>query len=172
MESPPTAPAAIKVLTSSTFKQDKEYNSFQGDIERKFENLEDSTIHSEGMKELIYLFRDVNRLPQGTTIDIHQMRIITAKEHTQVSPEGVHRDGYDFISMIGISRHNVTGGNLLVYADKDGDHFLSMPLAAGEVITLDDNKLWHNASAIKAIDQQKMGHMDAFILTAKLHKEI
>ena len=164
--------AAVKILSSSTFEQGSEYNSFQGNIKRKFENLEDSTIHSGGMKELIHLFRDVNRLPHGTTIDIHQMRIITAEEDTQVSPEGVHRDGYDFIAMVGISRHNITGGNLLVYSDRNGDYFLSIPLGAGEVVNLDDSKLWHNASTIKPVDQQKMGYMDAFILTAKLHKEI
>ena len=159
---------SMEILASDTFEQGHDYNDFQGGIKRKFENIENSTIHSDGMKELIFLFKAVNSLPLGTKVDIHQMRVITLNLDTQVSPEGVHRDGYDYISMIGISRYNIAGGHLLVYTDKDSDHFLSIPLCAGQVVTLDDRRLWHNASPIQAIDQQKTGHMDAFILTARL----
>tara|TARA_R110000824_G_scaffold9415_3_gene42083 strand:+ start:2521 stop:3033 length:513 start_codon:yes stop_codon:yes gene_type:complete len=158
----------LKVLPINTFEQGSDYNDFQGDVERTFEQIEDSTIYSEGMKELILLFKDINRLSVGTAIDIHQMRVITLHDDTQVSPEGVHRDGYDCISMVGMSRHNVAGGHLLVYSDKDGDYFLSIPLKAGQVVTLDDSKLWHNASPIQPVDPSKAGYIDAFILTARL----
>jgi len=168
MECPSSTPVAIKTLPVNTFEQSSDHNDFQGDIQRKFENIEDATIHDAGMKELIYLFKNTNNLPHGTKIDIHQMRVITLHDDTPVSPEGVHRDGYDCISMVGISRHNVTGGHLLVYADKEGDHFLSIPLDAGQVVTLDDSKLWHNASPIQPIDPTKVGYIDAFILTARL----
>ena len=164
----PVPQSIFKVLPVNTFEQGGDYNDFQGDIERTFEQIDDSSIYSEGMEELILLFKDTNRLSSGTVIDIHQMRVITLHNDTQVSPEGVHRDGYDCISMAGISRHNVTGGHLLVYANKDGEYFLSVPLNAGQVITLDDSKLWHNASPIQPVDPSKLGYIDAFILTARL----
>ena len=164
-------PHMFKALPSNTFMQTDEYNDFQGNVERKFENIDEYILDGKGMKELIYKFRMMNKLPVGTPIDIHQMRIITLYDETPVSPEGVHRDGYDFIAMIGIARDNIKGGHLLVYTEQDGDHFMSIPLNAGQMVTLDDTKLWHNASDIQTVDKTKNGYMDAFIVTAKINKK-
>ena len=164
-------PHMFKPLPSNTFMQTDEYNDFQGNVERKFENIDEYILDGKGMKELIYKFRMMNKLPVGTPIDIHQMRIITLYDETPVSPEGVHRDGYDFIAMIGIARDNIKGGHLLVYTEQDGDHFMSIPLNAGQMVTLDDTKLWHNASDIQTVDKTKNGYMDAFIITAKINKK-
>jgi len=164
-------PYMFKTLPTTTFMQTDEYNNFQGNIERKFENVDEDVLDGKGMKELIYKFRMFNQLPTGTPIDIHQMRIITLYDETPVSPEGVHRDGYDFIAMIGIARHNIEGGHLLVYTEQDSDHFMSIPLDAGQMVSLDDTKLWHNASNIQTIDKTKNGYMDAIIVTAKIDKK-
>ena len=164
-------PHMFKPLPANTFMQTDEYNDFQGNVERKFENIDEYILNGKGMKELIYKFRMMNELPVGTPIDIHQMRIITLYDETPVSPEGVHRDGYDFIAMIGIARDNIKGGHLLVYTEQDGDHFMSIPLNAGQMVTLDDTKLWHNASDIQTVDKTKNGYMDAFIVTAKINKK-
>ena len=164
-------PYMFKQLPTNTFMQTDEYNDFQGNVERKFDNIDECILNGKGMKELIYKFRMGNKLPIGTPIDIHQMRIITLYDETPVSPEGVHRDGYDFIAMIGIARDNIKGGHLLVYTEQDGDHFMSIPLNAGQMVTLDDTKLWHNASDIKTVDKTKNGYMDAFIVTAKIDKK-
>ena len=166
-----TEPHMFKQLPTNTFMQTDEYNDFQGNVERKFENVDETVLDGQGMRELIYKFRMINKLPVGTPIDIHQMRIITLYNETPVSPEGVHRDGYDFIAMIGIARDNIKGGHLLVYTEQDGDHFMSIPLNAGQMVTLDDTKLWHNASDIQTVDKTKNGYMDAFIVTAKISKK-
>ena len=124
----------------------------------------------QGMKELIYSFRMMNNLPPTTLIDIHQMRVVTLPDGSaEVSPEGVHQDGYDFISMIGIARHNIQGGHLLVYLNKDDENFISLPLEDGHMVTLKDDKLWHNASPIVVLDKGERGYMDAFILTTNIN---
>ena len=163
-------PKAIKELPVSTFTQTDEYNNFQGNIERQFENIDKDTLNSEGMKELIYSFRMMNNLPPTTLIDIHQMRVVTLPDGSaEVSPEGVHQDGYDFISKIGISRNNIQGGHLLVYLNKDDENFISLPLEDGHMVTLKDDKLWHNASPIVVLDKGERGYMDAFILTTNIN---
>ena len=170
-------PKMFKVLEAKTFTQSKDYNNFQGDVERKFENLDDELLQSSGFKEILYLFRMVNQLPHGTNVDIHQMRVVVTDGKTSmVSPEGIHQDGYDCIAMIGISRYNVTGGHLLVYNNSDDEFkgkpiadskpFFDFPLDAGKIVFVDDKRLWHNASSISPIDSSDRAYMDSFILTA------
>ena len=157
----------FKVLEAKSFTQSKEYNNFQGDVERTFENLEDETLHSKGMEEMVYLFRKLNHLPHGTEVDIHQMRVITSPDDTaEVSPEGAHQDGYDCIAMFGISRHNISGGDLLVSDSQTGKPFMSLPINEGTGVFVNDKVLWHNASSLETIENNDSGYMDAFILTA------
>ena len=158
----------FEVLPDSDFTQSSEYNKFQGDVKRNFENVEEETLASKGVEEIVYMFRHVNELSPGTRVDIHQMRVITQYRlvSTPVSPEGSHQDGYDCIAMIGIDRHNISGGELLISYTEYGEPFASIPLDLGVAAFLDDRTLWHNASPLKAINHNEKGYMDAFILTA------
>ena len=49
-----TEPYMFKTLPTTTFMQTDEYNDFQGNIERKFENVDEDILDGKGMKELIY----------------------------------------------------------------------------------------------------------------------
>lgn len=163
----------ITRLPNNSFNQSSKFNKFQGDVERHFESIEGSVINSEGMKEMFHLFLQNCDISGDTRIDVHQMRVITLSKETQVSPEGAHQDGYDHISMIGINRHNIKGGEILVYNCKDKDKtnektpFFNRVLDAGDMIILDDKKFWHNANSIVAKNSKKLGYMDLFVLTAR-----
>jgi hypothetical protein len=154
-------------MESEAFNQSAHYNQFQGGVDRKFEDIEDEVIESGGMLEMCDTFLESSGFSDDHEIEIHQMRIITRDELTPVSPEGVHQDGYRFIAMVGINRHNITGGNLLVCKTYDGKPILDFPLESGEMVMLDDKAMWHNATQIKPINPDIQGYMDAFILTAK-----
>ncbi|GEK12150.1 2OG-Fe dioxygenase family protein [Aliivibrio fischeri] len=149
------------------FVQSEDINHFQGDVLREFEAIESSILHSDGMLEMCQIFMDLNDLPNGQEIEIHQMRIAAIYDETEIAPEGVHQDGFDHIAIIGIDRSNIDGGELLVYENSDEAPFFKKILADGDVALVDDRKLWHNGKPIRLIDQQKEGHMDVFVLTAK-----
>lgn len=106
------------------FVQSEDINHFQGDIVREFEGIETHILHSEGMAEMCQVFMDLNHLPNGQEIEIHQMRISAIYAETQIAPEGVHQDGFDHIALIGIDRSNIEGGELLVYKDSNEAPFL------------------------------------------------
>ena len=160
-------PKQFKTLPVKEFNQSSDYNKFQGDVERTFENVEDKTLRSKGMEEMLYLFRKLNHLPHETQVDIHQMRVITLPNQTaEVSPEGAHQDGYDCIAMFGISRHNILGGELLVSDSEIGEPFMTVPINEGTGVFLNDQVLWHNASSLETVEKGRTGYMDAFILTA------
>ena len=156
-------------LKHQTYFQSEELNKFQGGMVRKFEPIEDSVINSNGLLEIYNRFREIAGFPLGQKVDVHQMRVITQEEETQVSPEGVHQDAYDYICIVGINRHNITGGHFLGYGNKDEEPFLSLPLEAGTMVVVNDRQLWHNASTIKS--RYPIGHeagfLDSFILTMR-----
>ena len=47
-------PYMFKQLPTNTFMQTDEYNDFQGNVERKFDNIDECILNGKGMKELIY----------------------------------------------------------------------------------------------------------------------
>ncbi|MGF1910866.1 2OG-Fe dioxygenase family protein [Vibrio kasasachensis] len=157
----------VVATDKNEFVQSEEINHFQGDIIRQFESLLDATLTSDGMREMCRLFVESNDLPNGQEIEIHQIRISAIFDETQVAPEGVHQDGFDHIALIGIGRHNIVGGEIMLYSDSHEAPFFCKVLENGEVALLADKHLWHNACPIRTVDNAQGGHMDLFVLTAK-----
>ena len=156
--------AVIELMSHREFTQSEDYNKHQGGEVRNFEDIENSVLQSDGMKEICLAFKHANDLTDGQEIEIHQMRVVTQEDGTaKASPEGVHQDGFDYIAMVGVNRTDVEGGELLLHENKKSDPFMRYVLKDGEMITLMDNKLWHNASPLRS---ETRGHADWFILCA------
>lgn len=154
-------------LNKNEFMQTDEINRFQGNVVRQFEPVEHTTLASEGMREICEVFVQANGLANGQEIEIHQIRISAVYDETQVAPEGVHQDGFDHIALIGMGRHNIEGGDIMLYNSFNEAPFFRKTLQSGEVAMLADNKLWHNATPIRSVIEGEAGHMDVFVLTAK-----
>jgi hypothetical protein len=157
----------LEHLATREFVQSEEVNHFQGDVLRQFEAIEDQIIHSDGMLEMCKLFKKASQISSEQAIEIHQMRVTAIYEETKVSPEGIHQDGFDHVAVVGIDRHNITGGDFMIYNDNNEDPFLRKVLNTGEVALINDNILWHNAKPISAVKPNEQGHMDVFVLTTK-----
>jgi hypothetical protein len=164
--------AEITHLAHRDFNQSEELNKHQGGMVRSFEEIEDGVLQSEGMKKLCLLFKQANDLIDGQEVEIHQMRVkvldLTVLMKTPVSPEGTHQDGFDHIAIVGINRHNLKGGALMVFENKeDPVPFVEKELSAGEMIVLNDKKLWHNAKDISALHTEEEAYGDWFIFCAR-----
>ena len=161
--------AVVKNLNRSDFMQEEEWNKHQGGMTRNFEQIEEGVLQSEGLKEMLLLYKNEFGLIDGQEVEIHQMRVATlGTSPTPVAPEGVHQDGYDYIGMIGIARHNIIGGNLMVSKDKDSTPFLDVVMEDGQMFMVADDVLWHNAKPITMRDKNGgQGNMDLFVFTAR-----
>ncbi len=157
----------VQSLGKSEFVQSGDINRFQGDVVRQFEPIETATLDSIGMQEMCAMFARSNHLPDGHEIEIHQIRISAVYEKTEVAPEGVHQDGFEHIAIVGIDRHNIEGGDILLYLEFNEAPFFRKVLENGEVAMLADSVLWHNARPIRTVKEEEQGHMDVFVLTAK-----
>lgn len=159
----------IKQLPRRDFTQSEKFNEHQGGVSRSFQEIERGVLSSLAMREVCSVFHEANNLREVQEIEIHQIRVITQEDgNAEVAPEGVHQDGFDYIGMIGINRNNIEGGALMVYEGKGSEPFATRELADGEMIMLDDKKLWHNAKSISAIDKNEQGHGDWFVLCANI----
>lgn len=168
----------VEIKQNEDFTQSEDLNCHQGGKIRKFEDIEDDVVQSAGFGDICFQFKECNNLTDGQIVEVHQMRIQTLDRSdlltkngpwvvTPVSPEGIHRDGYDYICMVGINRRNINGGDLLVFSPKDRDNpIVSKPLSPGDMFLLADNKLLHDATPINAIKRREKGFLDAFVLCA------
>ncbi|HDM8199617.1 TPA: 2OG-Fe dioxygenase family protein [Vibrio harveyi] len=153
-------------LNKNSFVQSSDINRFQGDVVRQFEPIEKGILSSDGFREMCALFVNANHLPEGQEIEVHQIRITAIYDETQVAPEGVHQDGFDHIALVGVGRHNIMGGDIMLYSSHNQAPFFRKVLENGEVAMLADSKLWHNAVPIRSVINDQEGHMDVFVLTA------
>jgi hypothetical protein len=167
------AQVEITHLPTRSFKQDKGLNSHQGGMSRLFEEIGGDTLQSKGMKEACLAFKRANDLSDGVEVEIHQMRVRTLPDTiwTPVAPEGIHQDGFDYIAVLGINRLNIHGGELMVYRDKNFGPFMTYQLRDGEMATLKDRELWHNATPISRRDEDEEGYGDWFVFCANNYEK-
>jgi len=157
---------SYKELEVDTFNQSFHYNKHQGDVDRKFEPINKDVLFSQAMNKVLYDFSKVGSLEFGDSIHIHQIRVIASDNEAQVSPEGVHQDGYEFVAFVGINRYNIEGGELLLYHEQNQEPLLTYPMPNGTIFTIKDDELWHNGSPIQPINKDDKGYLDLFVLTA------
>ena len=158
-------PSFVK-LPARPFVQSYHYNKHQGNIKRDFEPVSDPAAYSHSLQDILTIFSNRCDIEDGQEIEVHQMRVLT-NDGGKLSPEGVHQDGFSKIVMVGVSRHNITGGHLLLYKSKDGDPIADFPLEDGEAAFLNDNIMWHSGSPLKKINESDAGFMDLIICLVK-----
>lgn len=153
-------------LPIKAFEQSLDFNAFQGNVERQYEEIEQEVINSEAFVEIFTRFKGITNLDDKADIDVHQMRII-AKDNkfSQVTPEGVHQDGYKNIGIFFIDNNASIGGELKVHTQQKAEPFIKHKFDKGEFVVLNDECFWHSAEDIRAIGKGE-AHLDAFVLTA------
>ena len=154
-------------LEDNTFTQSKDYNKHQGGMLRKFDNIDGNVINSKALSQLTKAFLAACNISKQHEFDIHQMRVNCKGGATQLSPEGWHQDGYDYIAVIGVDRNNIIGGEMLLSTSKVDAPFLQATIDTGTLVIVDDSYLWHNGRSIQPIDDDEPAWMDVMVFTLK-----
>jgi hypothetical protein len=97
-------------------------------------------------------------------LGIHAVRLTAPGE---VTPEGVHRDGYHYVLSTIISRVGVTGGHSLVHTGKKEKPLLDVPMSAGDSLLINDRAVFHSVSNVTAAPGYSVGHRDVVLITAR-----
>jgi hypothetical protein len=93
---------------------------------------------------------DGNKIKRAE-VSLHQVRQISYPGFDAFnSPEGVHRDGADFIvSAMVMNRLNVSEGKTIIF-NEYRDEIYNTILEKGEGVFQEDRKLWHYVTGIKS----------------------
>ncbi|HCF27855.1 MAG TPA: hypothetical protein DEV81_11805, partial [Cyanobacteria bacterium UBA11049] len=80
------------------------------------------------------------------------------------APEGIHRDGTDFIGIFSANRENIQGGETHLYIDKKEKPVFKKILHPGELLLVNDREFFHFTTPIKPTSDAQ-GVRDVFVLT-------
>ncbi|WP_315791384.1 2OG-Fe dioxygenase family protein [Fischerella sp. JS2] len=146
--------------------QSKDYNPLVGDIKREFAELDDALIELDIFKNLVLAFSDSCKLHPEAEIGVHQIRTTCSPDNFgNPAPEGIHRDGTDFIGIFSVDRQNILGGETHLYTPKKEKPVFNKILYPGELLLINDHQFYHFTTPIKP-RTDGVGTRDVFVLTS------
>lgn len=163
----------ISIIGDIDFFQSTTYNNYNGDIVRKYPNIDSSILGDKIFKFFVNTFKkEIDEATKSLTLPynsdyifVHQIRVYASNEASiNLIPEGIHRDGYNIIGMSVINRENIQGGISNLY-DSEKNIVLSNQLQRGEMLIVNDAKMYHDVSPIKLDNLDKEGYRDIFVFT-------
>jgi hypothetical protein len=160
---------AIERAAHQPHYQSRDYNTLNGGIARWFEPIEPAIGDSSSMRAILASSRSLfERLADRCAwhVEAHQFRIeARSDEAGQPTPEGIHRDGVDYVLVLLIDRQNIARGTTTVHAlagDELGAFTLAAPLDAA---LLDDARVAHGVTAIEPLDSGRAAWRDVLVVT-------
>ena len=145
------------------------YNRLNGGVARYFEPIVDGVIAGSTMQSVVGLGRAVfARLHPGqhAHIEVHQFRIEARLDAVgRPTPEGIHRDGVDFVLVMMVRRENVESGTTETY-DLEGRRLAAFTLTdPGDAALVDDQRAMHGVTPIVPRDPLRPAWRDVLVVT-------
>ena len=149
--------------------QSRDYNALNGGIARWFEPVDDAVASGATMRAVLAFSRALFEALAGARdwhVEVHQFRIeARADERGQPTPEGVHRDGVDYVLVLLVDRQNIISGTTTVHA-LNGDQLGAFTLAAPlDAALLDDARVAHGVTPIEPVDPDGPAYRDVMVVT-------
>lgn len=161
---------AVERLAHQPHYQQPQYNALFGGVERWFAPVTPDVGSSAALTTILRfcdgLFRDLAAGVEGWRVEVHQFRIDAwTGQPGHPTPEGVHRDGVDFVLVLLASRVNIVSGTTTVYDPAGGalgSFTLTDPFDAAIV---DDGRVAHGVTPVSPLDPSRPGHRDVLVAT-------
>jgi hypothetical protein len=149
--------------------QGREYNRLVGGIERWFEPVRPEILAGASFQSILgFCLRLFGGFKPASAwhVECHQFRIEARRDADGLpTPEGVHRDGVDYVLVLLVGRENIESGTTTIHALDDtllGSFTLTAPLDAALV---DDARVKHGVTAVRPIDPALPAHRDVLVVT-------
>jgi len=166
------ADGAIRREPHQPHYQSVTYNALQGGIERWFEPVEAGIADGASLRRVLAFCRDgfgaLAPEVRQWRIEVHQFRIeARADEAGEPTPEGVHRDGVDYVLVLLVDRENIERGTTTIHAP-DGHELGQFTLArAFDAALVDDHRVFHGVTPVVPKDPALPAHRDVLVVTFK-----
>lgn len=146
------------------------YNPLHGGIERWFEPMETTIADGSSLRTILACCHDLfgALAPQvrDWQVEVHQFRIeARAGEPGQPTPEGVHRDGVDYVLVLLIRRDNISSGTTSIHAP-DGRSLGSFTLTNPfDAVLVDDARVYHGVTPVTPLNPDEPACRDVLVVT-------
>ncbi|MBF0860948.1 2OG-Fe dioxygenase family protein [Gluconobacter kanchanaburiensis] len=155
--------------------QSRDYNLLNGGVERWFPAVTDSVASHPAMTAAIRTISTIadaltppTEKPPSWHVEVHQFRIeARTGNEGRPTPEGLHRDGVDWVLVLMVSRHNVEQGVTTIHDMRKnplGSFTLTNPLDAAIV---DDHRVYHGVTAVQPVDPTQPAYRDVLVVTLR-----
>jgi hypothetical protein len=149
--------------------QSLDYNALVGGIERWFEPMRPDIVAGPTFHRVLgFCQRLFGGLRPDTDwhIECHQFRIEARPDAVgRPTPEGVHRDGVDYVLVLMVNRANIESGTTTVHG-LDGKMLGSFTLSAPfDAALVDDACVKHGVTAVSPIDPDRPAYRDVLVVT-------
>jgi hypothetical protein len=150
--------------------QSRDYNPLNGGIERWFDPVLPEIGGGETIATILRFCRSLFEAVAGAAppwhIEAHQFRIeARSGESGQPTPEGMHRDGVDYVLVLLIRRHNIVRGETSVH-DLSGRMLGSFTLTEPfDAALVDDARVMHGVTPVAPLDPAEPGFRDVLVVT-------
>jgi len=153
--------------------QSRDYNPLNGGIERWFEPITEAmALHPA----LLAVLRTGQRIfdcltpvavrPPAWHVEVHQFRVQAQMAQAGLpTPEGVHRDGVDWVLVLLVARHGVKSGVTTIHDGQRrpiGRFVLTDPF---DTALVDDARVFHGVTPITPLDAHLEGRRDVLVVT-------
>ena len=167
------SPAGIRRKPNQPHYQSRDYNALNGGIARWFEPVTPEIGAHPAMQAALQtafgIFNTCTRpdaRPASWHVEVHQFRIeARAGESGKPTPEGLHRDGVDWVMVLLVRRQNVASGETSIHdLQKNllGSFILAEPMEAALV---DDDRVYHGVTPVQPIDANADAYRDVLVVT-------
>ena len=150
--------------------QSLDYNTLNGGLERWFEPIDTAIAQGATMSAVLQfcqqLFSGLAAPDLQWHVEVHQFRIeASAGEAAHPTPEGVHRDGVDYVLVLLVRRQNIASGTTTIHAP-DGDALGSFTLTqAFDAVLVDDHRVYHGVTPVQPLDASAPAYRDVLVVT-------
>lgn len=149
--------------------QAREYNALVGGIERWFEPIRAQVLSGPSFQAILgFCLRLFGGFKPAAAwhIECHQFRIEARRDAEGLpTPEGVHRDGVDYVLVLLVGRENIESGTTTIHA-LDGSMLGSFTLSAPlDSALVDDSRVMHGVTAVRPVDPSRPAYRDVLVVT-------
>ena len=167
-----SADGAIAREPQQPHYQSRDYNRLYGGIERWFEPITMAIGDSISLCRILHfcttLFGMLAPGVRAWRVETHQFRIEARPgEPGLPTPEGVHRDGVDYVLVLLIARRNIASGTTTIHAP-DTRLLGSFTLTdACDAALVDDTRVFHGVTPVEPLDPSLPAYRDVLVVTFK-----
>lgn len=163
----------LDLLPHEPHYQSSFYNIVHGGFNRHFRPWLKTTMSNIAFKAIVnWAMKTIGAKPtESWRIQAHQFRIeASALEQGKPTPEGVHKDGADYILIMLMGRENIEGGESHIF-DNDMQPLEAKMLASvGDLALINDEKVYHGVTPIHREQLEQAAWRDVMVLT--FHKQV